>query len=79
MCGEMAGDPVATLLLLGLGLDEFSVAPVVLPEIKKIIRSVSYREAEEIARHVLEMKTEEDIKDFLRVNLHSMVPELLLE
>ncbi|KAB2922421.1 MAG: phosphoenolpyruvate--protein phosphotransferase [Bacteroidetes bacterium] len=79
MCGEMAGDPVATLLLLGLGLDEFSVAPVVLPEIKKIIRSVSYRETEEIARHVLEMKTEEDIKDFLRVNLHSMVPELLLE
>jgi len=79
MCGEMAGDPAATLLLLGLGLDEFSVAPIVLPEIKKIIRSVSFKEAEEIAHSVLEMKTEEDIKDFLRVNLHTMVPELLLE
>lgn len=79
MCGEMAGDPVAILLLLGLGLDEFSMTPHVLPEIKKIIRSVSYSEAEEIARHVLEMKTEDDIKDFLRVNLHTMVPELLLE
>lgn len=79
MCGEMAGDPTATLLLLGLGLDEFSVVPIVLPEIKKIIRSVSLKETEEIANRVLEMKTEEDIRDFLRVNLHAMVPELLLE
>lgn len=79
MCGEMAGDPTAAVLLLGLGLDEFSVAPVVLPEIKKIIRSVSFKEAEEIMYRVLEMKTEEDIKDFLRVNLHTMVPDLLLE
>ncbi len=79
MCGEMAGDPVALLLLLGLGLDEFSMTPHVLPEIKKIIRSVSFAEAEEIARHVLDMKTEDDIKDFLRVNLQSMVPELLME
>lgn len=79
MCGEMAGDPFAILLLLGLGLDEFSMTPYMIPEIKKIIRSVSYQEAEEIARKVLEMKTEDDIKDFLRVNLHTMVPELLLE
>ncbi|MFZ4621655.1 MAG: phosphoenolpyruvate--protein phosphotransferase [Bacteroidota bacterium] len=79
MCGEMAGDPVAVLLLLGLGLDEFSMTPHILPEIKKIIRSVSFAEAGEIARRVLEMKTEDDAKDFLRVNLHTMVPELLLE
>ncbi len=79
MCGEMAGDPVATLLLLGLGLDEFSVVPLILPEIKKIIRSVTFKEAEEIANRVLEMKTEEDIEEFLKVNLHTMVPELLLE
>ncbi len=79
MCGEMAGDPFAVLLLLGLGLDEFSMTPYILPEIKKIIRSVSFTEAEEIARKVLEMKTEDDVKDFLRVNLHTIVPELLLE
>lgn len=79
MCGEMAGNPVALLLLLGLGLDEFSMNPHILPEIKKIIRSVSCSEAEEIARRVLEMKTEDDVKDFLKVNLHTMVPDLLLE
>ena len=79
MCGEMAGDPVALLLLLGLGLDEFSMTPHILPEIKKIIRSVSFAEAQEIARRVNEMRTEDDVKDFLRVNLSTMVPELLLE
>lgn len=78
MCGEMAGDPIATLLLLGLGLDEFSVTPIVLPEIKKIIRSVRYEEAKEIAERCLTMKTEEEIKEFLRINVHQMVPDLLL-
>ena len=78
MCGEMAGDPIATLLLLGLGLDEFSVSPIVLPEIKKIIRSVSFHEVEEIAQKCLQMKTEEEIKEFLRINLQTMVPDLLL-
>ena len=38
MCGEMAGEPEFALLLLGFGLDEFSMSPVVIPEIKRIIR-----------------------------------------
>ncbi|MBW7888041.1 MAG: phosphoenolpyruvate--protein phosphotransferase, partial [Bacteroidetes bacterium] len=78
MCGEMAGDPIATLLLLGLGLDEFSVTPIVLPEIKKIIRSIRFSEAKEVAEHCLTMKTEEEIREFLRINVHQMVPDLLL-
>ncbi|MBU1422009.1 MAG: phosphoenolpyruvate--protein phosphotransferase, partial [Bacteroidetes bacterium] len=57
MCGEMAGDPLATILLLGLELDEFSVVSAVLPEIKKIIRSVEFSEAQKIAKKVLKMNT----------------------
>jgi phosphotransferase system enzyme I (PtsI) len=41
VCGEMAGDPLATLLLVGLGVDELSAAPTVVPEIRSIIRSTS--------------------------------------
>ncbi|MEE8359920.1 MAG: phosphoenolpyruvate--protein phosphotransferase, partial [Candidatus Omnitrophota bacterium] len=44
MCGEMAGDPSWALLLLGMGLDEFSTSPMVLPEIKKVIRAVTLKE-----------------------------------
>jgi phosphotransferase system enzyme I (PtsI) len=71
MCGEMAGDPLATILLLGFGLDEFSVAPALLPEIKRIIRSTPYTEAQAVAQHVLRLQTEDDIKEYV----HSIVRE----
>jgi phosphotransferase system enzyme I (PtsI) len=66
MCGQMAGDPLATILLVGLGLDEFSVVPTVLPEIKKIIRSIRYTEAIHVAERVLTMQSEDEIKTFLK-------------
>ncbi len=77
MCGEMAGDPLATILLLGLGLDEFSVVPHVLPEIKKIIRSVKYRDAKKIAKEVLEMDTEDEIKKHLSTLVKEKLPDVL--
>ena len=49
MCGELASDPVATMILLGLGLDEFSMTASSIPLIKKILRSVSKAECEEVA------------------------------
>ena len=42
LCGEMAGNPLAVLVLIGLGLDELSTSPVMLPEVKSIIRSTTY-------------------------------------
>jgi phosphotransferase system enzyme I (PtsI) len=78
MCGAMAGDPLATILLLGLGLNEFSVVPSVLPEIKKIIRSVHFSEAQHVAERVLEMQTEDEIKAFLRNLMKQKFPEIPL-
>lgn len=57
MCGEMAGEPAAALLLVGLGLDELSMSPASMPEIKKLIRSISRREAEKIAEHALSLSS----------------------
>jgi phosphoenolpyruvate-protein phosphotransferase (PTS system enzyme I) len=65
MCGEMAGYPLATVLLLGLGLDEFSVAPHIIPEIKKIIRSISYEDAQKIAKQVLKIRTVKEVQEYL--------------
>lgn len=78
MCGEMAGDPLATMLLLGLGLDEFSVVPTVLPEIKKIIRSVKYKEAKKIAKHALTLETEDEVKAYLRGVMKEKFPDIPL-
>jgi phosphotransferase system enzyme I (PtsI) len=79
MCGEMAGDPLATMLLLGLGLDEFSVVPHVLPEIKKIIRSVHYSEAKHLAEKVLTMETEDEIKSYMKEVMKLKFPDIPLE
>jgi len=66
MCGEMAADPLASLILLGLDLDSLSVSPATLPEIKKIIRSVNYTDARQIAEKALQMKTSEQIEIYIR-------------
>lgn len=66
MCGEMAGDPVATVVLLGLGLDEFSMGAVGIPEVKRIIRSVSMADAEEFTGAIMEMRSASEIDDAVR-------------
>lgn len=65
MCGEMAGDPMCTLLLLGMGLDEFSMEPLFIPVTKKIIRYASYQAAKTSAQIVLQMDTVGEIKKYL--------------
>jgi phosphotransferase system enzyme I (PtsI) len=69
----MAGDPVLTPVLVGLGLDEISTSPVMLPEIKKIIRSLSYAEAQEIAKYVLTLKTGVEIVNFLKLKYQQIL------
>ncbi|MPM48687.1 Phosphoenolpyruvate-protein phosphotransferase [bioreactor metagenome] len=66
LCGEMAGDPLATPLLLGLGLDEFSMASKSVPEIKEKIRNLSVQECQAIAQHVLSLGTTRDVLSYLK-------------
>ena len=72
MCGEMAGDPAAAVLLLGLGLNEFSMSALSIPQIKKIIRSVRYEEAKIIAEAALNMETGEEILDYVRDSMRKL-------
>ena len=66
MCGELAGDPVATMILLGLGLDEFSMTASSIPLLKNILRSVSKAECEEVANKALTMDTAEEITGYAK-------------
>jgi phosphotransferase system enzyme I (PtsI) len=75
MCGELAGDPIATMLLVGLGLDELSVSPVILPEIKMLIRSMGHAEAERMAREVLALDSLEDITHLCRRTMCERFPD----
>lgn len=61
MCGELAGDERATLLLLGMGLDEFSMSAISIPGIKKIIRNTNFNDAKALAEQALAQPTAEEL------------------
>ncbi|MBE3603243.1 phosphoenolpyruvate--protein phosphotransferase [bacterium] len=65
ICGEMASDPIATLLLLGMGLDELSLSPLFIPVVRKLVRESSYQTARQLARDVLQMGSVQEIKGYL--------------
>ncbi|MFA5336429.1 MAG: phosphoenolpyruvate--protein phosphotransferase [Candidatus Omnitrophota bacterium] len=77
MCGEMAGEPAFTLLLLGLGLDEFSTSPVNIPRIKQIIRSVDYATAQKVAEEALALSTGAEIEEFANMKLRQLMPGMV--
>jgi phosphotransferase system enzyme I (PtsP) len=79
MCGEMAGDPLCAILLLGMGLEEFSVGSLYIPVIKKAIRSISYQGAKAVAEIVLEMDSVGEIKRFLFEQVRELGMVELLE
>jgi phosphotransferase system enzyme I (PtsI) len=61
MCGELAGDPLAAAILLGLGLDEFSMSASSMPRVKKVIRGLTFAKAQKIAAEALSFDTPEEI------------------
>ena len=78
ICGEMGGEVEYTILLLGLGLREFSVAPaMIIPEVKKIIRSVTYERAKEAAETVCSYDDPAKTIEYLRNIVREIIPELV--
>ncbi|MXP49898.1 phosphoenolpyruvate-protein phosphotransferase PtsI [Pantoea sp. Eser] len=65
MCGELAGDERATLLLLGMGLDEFSMSGISIPGIKKIIRNTNFEDAKALAEQALAQPTADDLMNLV--------------
>ncbi|PLR21194.1 phosphoenolpyruvate--protein phosphotransferase [Pantoea endophytica] len=65
MCGELAGDERATLLLLGMGLDEFSMSAISIPSIKKIIRNTNFEDAKALAEQALDQPTADDLMNLV--------------
>ncbi|NDJ36436.1 MAG: phosphoenolpyruvate--protein phosphotransferase [Chloroflexi bacterium] len=65
MCGELAGDPAAIPILLGLGLDEFSMVPRAIPEAKWLLSQLTRERANAIAEHVLSLASAEEVEAYM--------------
>jgi len=76
MCGEMASDPIMAPILVGMGLDELSMSPASVPEVKKLIRSVSIKEVREMAQKVFSFSTAWEIEDYVYEETTKRFPEL---
>jgi len=70
LCGEMASDPLCSVLLAGTGLDELSMGSQSLLQVRKILRSVSFEEARALAQQALEMDSYLTINTFIREWMH---------
>jgi phosphoenolpyruvate-protein phosphotransferase (PTS system enzyme I) len=78
MCGEMASDPIYAIVLIGLGLEIFSMNPSSIPVIKNVIRSVRYRDCRRIAEAALQKKTAQEIEEFVIESVAMRFPEGLV-
>ena len=79
LCGEMAGQPEFVMLLLGLGLRAFSITPPAIPEVKKIIRSVSVEQCKRVARKASGFDTDREVMNYLRDEVYKVIPEVFNE
>ncbi|MCM8831348.1 MAG: phosphoenolpyruvate--protein phosphotransferase [Candidatus Omnitrophica bacterium] len=75
MCGEMAGEPLFAFLLLGLGLDEFSMPPPRIPKIRQLIRSVNFEDAKRISELAIKFSTAKEVEKFLQEQLQKILKD----
>ncbi len=80
LCGATAGEPLYAIVLLGMGLDELSMAPVALPAVRRVIRQTSYQQAAQLADELLSLSTVEDVDEalsrFIRKRFPGDIPVL---
>ena len=76
ICGELGGSPAATPLLVGLGMREISMTAAMIPEIKKIIRSMTYEECKKIAKKAMKMNTSQEVLNYMSGELKKRFADL---
>lgn len=76
LCGEMAGDPLAVPVLVGLGIQELSMHPAALPVVRGLIRALQYREARRIAQRALQLASAKAVEEFLLEQLSGLLSHL---
>lgn len=75
VCGEMSGEPLYTMLLLGMGLRQLSVTPQNIPEIKNVIRTITLQDARHVADEAMRLESARDVSNYLREQYRRIFPE----
>jgi len=78
ICGEIAGEPKFTMMLLGLGFRQLSMSSKNMYQVKRIIRSVNIQECESLSRSLLQMKRSDEIEKAVIENMYQKFPEILI-
>jgi phosphotransferase system enzyme I (PtsI) len=79
ICGEMAAEPIYAVVLLGLGLDEFSMNPISIPKVKKVLRMSRFEETRSLVEQLLQFPTASEIERFVRNWMAKRFPEEVIE
>jgi phosphotransferase system enzyme I (PtsI) len=77
MCGEMAGEPIHTPLLMGLGVDEMSVNPQFIPAIKRMVRDLKFQDARQFVKAVLSATTTGEISEMVQAAYGEILTEIV--
>lgn len=75
VCGEMASDPTLAVILMGLGIDTFSMSPTSIPQIKRSIRALKFSDMQELAKQALRLSTGLEVEEFMVAEIKKIVPD----
>ncbi len=73
ICGEIAGDLPLAVVLVGLGMKKFSMAATIIPEVKKLIRSIAFEDVKDMSHRLLELRTGEEVRDEIQKTMAKLV------
>jgi len=76
MCGEMAGEPLYALVLIGLGLNELSMNPSCVPRVKRVLRQVSRRDGEKLLKKLFALQTSKEVSNCIEREMRQRLPEI---
>lgn len=76
MCGQMCGNPLYTMFLLGLGLRSMSVTPAAIPEVKRVCRSVNLPQCQQVSERALKFDSAHHVRTYLKEELSKVVPDI---
>jgi phosphotransferase system enzyme I (PtsI) len=79
MCGEMSGDPLYAPILVGMGIDEFSMSAAAIPAVKKVIRALTFKECKDISERILHFRVGQDVRKYIKKRLNKVFVKEMLE